>query len=89
MKRRIGWVLLGLMWAGVALRLVFPLDTFHSGYPTALNLLLLGVDMLFVMPPMLVVQAVLAPSQDWVYLASTAVYVLGLSLLIYRFLLKR
>ena len=88
MRRRIGWVLLGFMWAGVALRMIFPLDL-HSGYPMALNLLLLGVDMLFIMPPMLMAQAVLTPSQDWVYLASTAVYVVGLSLLIYRFLLKR
>jgi len=90
MKRSVGWVMLGLMWAGVALRMVFPVDTMHSDYPTALNLLLLfGVDIPFIMPPMLLVKAVFAPSQDWVYAASIAVYLLALSLLIHWFLIRR
>ena len=88
MKRRIGWAILGLVWAGVALRPVFPLHLAHSGYPPVLSLLLGSVDVLLVMPPMFWLHAVLAPAEAWVYVASTAVYLLVLSLLVYRFLLK-
>jgi len=91
MRRRIGWVVLGLLWAGVGLRLlVFPLHLAHSGYPPVLLLILWSVDMLLLMPPIFLVHAMLGPSAEaWVSVPSVAVYLLVLSLLVYRFLLKR
>jgi hypothetical protein len=73
MKRRIGWVVLGFLWMGVALRMIFPLHLAHSGYPTVLSLLLGSVDVLLMMPPMFLL-AMLAPSSEaWGYVASTGV----------------
>ena len=89
MRRRIGWAVLSLIWAGVALRTVFPTDTLHSGYPPTLNLLLFGVDLVLMMPPWFLLQTVVGhPEADWPYWASSAVYLLGLSMLIYHFLIK-
>ena len=89
LRRVIGWALLGLVWAGVAVRIIFPFDL-HGGYPAALNVLNWLIDLVLLMPPWFLLQRVIAPPESpWVFWIGSAVYLLGLSLLIYRFLIKR
>ena len=88
MRRIAGWILLGIVWSGVALRIIFPYDL-HGGYPVALNVLNWAVDMFLLMPPWFVLQLFMAPPEaSWVFWTGSMAYLAGLSLLIYAFLIK-
>ena len=62
MRRVTGWIVLGMMWSGVALRIVFPHDL-HGVYPVALNILNWVVDLCLFLPPWLLLHALETPPE--------------------------
>lgn len=79
---------MGIVWSGVALRTIFPADL-HGGYPAALNVLNWLIDLLLLMPPWFLLQPFIGmPEAPWVFWTGSAAYLVGLSLLIYTFLIR-
>ena len=89
MRRVIGWILLAIVWAGVALRWAYPADL-HGGYTGILGLTIQCIDLVLIMPSWFLLQAIVEPPKaPWAYMTGTAVWILGISVLIYVLLIRK
>ncbi len=88
-KRTLGWLLIGIIWSGIGLRFMFPADL-HGSYAGLLHFVIKLIDWVFIMPAWLFLSLLMPPDRaPWLFFAGTGIYLLGLHVLIVKFLIKK
>ena len=88
-RQIIGWILLTIVWAGLGLRWLYPADL-HGGYTGILGVAIQSIDFTLIMPAWVLLAAIIPPSKaPWVFMVGTAVWILGISVLIYFLLIRK